>query len=354
MNWIGLNGRHHGEYWLLKSDTFDVDLDPIDEVFTGSITRISRHASSKAEDELSIEDLIARTKTAVVYLRGVDKVGTGFFVTQTGVIVTNAHVARNQETLALIMSGGIQIDAKVVYVDDDLDIALLKVAGNGFPFLPLADTSSVRQGDTVFAIGNPGDGMKFSVTRGIVSAVGLFPSAGRGTWIQTDAQINPGNSGGPLLNAQGEVIGISTQKVSKKNVSGISFALSAGDALSVMSKFYHEERVQLSAPSKIIEAPKPPEVTTASVSAALEFGTVLFSDPIHADIFVDGVLVGQVPATLSLAVGLHDVVVKRGACALLKRHYYIEKGSSITIAPPAWNVPVPNNGCHEATLLLRD
>src|SRR4051812_40177045 len=161
MNWIGLNGRHHGEYWLLKSDTFDVDLDPLHEVFTGSITRISRHASTKAEDELSIEDLIARTKTAVVYLRGVDKVGTGFFVTQTGVIVTNAHVARNQETLALIMSGGIQIDAKVVYVDDDLDIALLKVAGNGFPFLPLADTSSVRQGDTVFAIGNPGDGMKF-------------------------------------------------------------------------------------------------------------------------------------------------------------------------------------------------
>ena len=345
MTWIGLNGRHHGEYWLLKADTFDVDLDALDDVFTGSVTRISRHASTKMEDELSIEDLIARTKRAVVYLRGVDKAGTGFFVTQTGVIVTNAHVARNEESLALIMSGGIELDAKVTYVDDELDIALVKVAGNGFQFLPLADTSTVRQGDAVFAIGNPGDGMQFSVTRGIVSSVGPVPNAGRGTWIQTDAQINPGNSGGPLLNSQGEVIGISTQKVTKKNVSGISFALSAGDALSVLSKFYRDERVQLSTPPKTIEALKPSETKPGSTLPELELGTVMFSDPIHADIFVDGILTGQVPATLSLRVGIHHLVVKRDGCPVVDRYYSVIKGSSITIAPPAWNVPIPNDGC---------
>ena len=79
MNWIGLNGRHHGEYWLLKSDTFDVDLDPIDEVFTGSVmVRLSRPISPDEAAELSLEDLIAKTKPAVVFLRGLDKAGTVF------------------------------------------------------------------------------------------------------------------------------------------------------------------------------------------------------------------------------------------------------------------------------------
>src|SRR5690242_1117573 len=80
--------------------------------------------------------------------------------------------------------------------------------------------------------------MLFSVTKGIVSAVGKFGDAGPGTWIQTDAPINPGNSGGPLLNSRGEVIGINTQKLIKKNVTGIGFALSASDVLDVLRRFY--------------------------------------------------------------------------------------------------------------------
>ncbi len=68
------------------------------------------------------------------------------------------------------------------------------------PALPLAEASATHQGESVVAIGNPGDATLFSVTKGIVSAVGPFPAAGPGTWIQTDAPINPGNSGGPLVN----------------------------------------------------------------------------------------------------------------------------------------------------------
>jgi S1-C subfamily serine protease len=71
-----------------------------------------------------------------------------------------------------------------------------------------------------------------------VSAVGKFAAAGPGTWIQTDAPINPGNSGGPLLNTRGEVIGLNTQKLIKKNVTGIGFALSAEDLLDVLHRFY--------------------------------------------------------------------------------------------------------------------
>ncbi len=81
--------------------------------------------------------------------------------------------------------------------------------------------------------------MLFSVTKGMVSAVGTFPNAGPGTWIQTDTPINPSNSGGPLLNSRGEVIGINTQKLIKKNVTGIGFvARSATDLFDVLHRFY--------------------------------------------------------------------------------------------------------------------
>jgi S1-C subfamily serine protease len=268
MNWVGLNGHNHGEYFLFKTDHFHVNLDPIAGVFTGAVSERAPHgmATAAAEpssgpiasvregfrEELSLEEVVRRTKPAVVYLKGLNKSGTGFFVTETGVIATNAHVARDEESLLAVLPGGVQLEAKVVYIDGDLDIALLKVAGNKFPYLTLADTAFVQQGESVFAIGNPGDAMLFSVTKGIVSAVGKFDSAGPGTWIQTDTPINPGNSGGPLLNSRGEVIGINTQKLVKKNVTNIGFALSATDLLNVLRSFYPAKNLsmQRAAPSQ--------------------------------------------------------------------------------------------------------
>jgi len=98
--------------------------------------------------------------------------------------------------------------------------------------------ASERQGESVIAIGNPGGAMPFSVTKGIVSGVGKFSSAGPGVWIQTDASINPGNSGGPLLNARGEVIGINTLRLNKKDAAGVGFALSATDLIAVLREYY--------------------------------------------------------------------------------------------------------------------
>src|SRR5690242_15327307 len=92
--------------------------------------------------------------------------------------------------------------------------------------------------------------MLFSVTKGIVSAVGKFGDAGPGTWIQTDAPINPGNSGGPLLDTRGEVIGINTLKLIKKNVTEIGFALSATDLLHVLQRFYPNVSTATSAKSE--------------------------------------------------------------------------------------------------------
>jgi S1-C subfamily serine protease len=139
-NWIGLNGRNHGEYFLLKTKQFHVELDLILQEFNGSISaRVARNTPVDFVPKLSLEELVALTKPAVVYLKGLQKTGTGFFwVSDTGVITTNAHLARSEESLLALLPGGVQLEATVIFIDADLDIALLKVQGAGFPRLTVA------------------------------------------------------------------------------------------------------------------------------------------------------------------------------------------------------------------------
>jgi S1-C subfamily serine protease len=241
MNWVSLKGHNHGEYWLLKMKHFHVDLEPIAKVFTGKIAvDIPRDTAAAGDPEISLaaEDIVERAKPAVVRLQSLTKSGSGFFVTDTGVIATNAHLARGEQSLLVLLADGQQLEASVVHIAADRDIALVKVEGSDFPYLTLAGTGKVRQGENVIAIGNPGGAMPFSVTKGIVSAIGKFPSAGPGLWIQTDASINPGNSGGPLLNARGEVIGITTLRLNKRDVAGVGFALSASSLIEVLREYY--------------------------------------------------------------------------------------------------------------------
>src|SRR5258708_21955139 len=95
MNWISLNGRNRGEYWLFKSDHFHVDLQPISETFTGGITAKVSDAGVCLQPELSLEELVRQAKPAGVYLKGLDQAGSTFFLTCTVVIVTNAHLAHD-------------------------------------------------------------------------------------------------------------------------------------------------------------------------------------------------------------------------------------------------------------------
>ena len=276
--------------------------------------------------------------------------GSGFFATGTGVIVTNAHLARGEETLLTLLSNGQQLEARVVHIDPDLDIALAKVerpAGkNDFPHLTLTDASRVRQGENVLAIGNPGDAMLFSVTKGIVSAVGTFPNAGPGTWIQTDTPINPGNSGGPLLNARGEVIGINTQKLIKKNVTGIGFALSASDLLEVLHRFYPNAvplNEKLSAPASqpaaqnagqllASEGTESSESSQISSSSAPDgVGTVCFLGSRRRRIFIDDKFLGNAPATLKLSPGSHAVLLKSPGHADWRRILEVLKSSKVSL-----------------------
>lgn len=326
MLWVSLNGRVHAEYWLLKSDHFQVDLQPISETFTGEISATISKASVELKPALSRDELIKRTKPAVVCLRGLDKSGSGFFVTATGVIATNAHVARGEESLLAILPDGRQYPAKVVYIDDALDIALAKIDAQGakaeFPHLPLADVASVRQGESVIAVGNPGEGLLFSVTKGTVNAVGKSSANGPGTWIQTDALLNPGNSGGPLVNSRGEVVGINTLKVVKEGYSRIAFALSSSDLLEVLHRFYPDVVTPTAQNVKNASAP-PEKAVTEEESAETEsqetlppavpagVGTVIItSEPDGAEIFVDEKFHGNTPATLKLAPGSHTILLR--------------------------------------------
>jgi S1-C subfamily serine protease len=354
MEWVDLHGHSHGQYWLFKSDQFHADLDPVASTFTGSVAAPDSATPASLRSELSMEEAVRRVKPAVVCLKTLDSLGSGFFVTETGIVATNAHVARSGGSLLALLPSGVELQAKVVYIDADLDIALVKVTPPSpdfvFPLLSLADLSTVRQGDSVLAIGSPGDAMLFSVTKGIVSAVGKFASAGPGTWIQTDAPINPGNSGGPLLNSRGEVIGLNTMKLIKKNVTGIGFALSSADLLAVLRRFYpalsapvvttadssgHSSDSQAGTSSPSSE----PTVVSHStdsfppVAPSSEgFGQLtITSYPDAAEIFVDGKFVGNTPATLKLSAGPHVVLMKSPGRPDYSRTLEVPKSSKLTL-----------------------
>jgi serine protease Do len=144
--------------------------------------------------------------------------GSGFIVSPDGLIVTNRHVVDDTAaTYTVVLSDGSKHDAKVLARDTAIDLALIKIDGKNLPVLTLGDSGSLQLGQTVVAIGNALGQFSNSVTRGIVSGIDRKITAGDmggseviDQAIQTDAAINPGNSGGPLLNLDGQVIGVNT------------------------------------------------------------------------------------------------------------------------------------------------
>jgi|SRR5579863_3726423 len=351
MNWVDLHGHNHGEYWLLKSDHFHADLELISAAFTGTVAAVSAAQPAAFSLELSLEEIVKRAKPAVVCLKGLSTMGSGFFVTETGVIATNAHVARGDSSLLAILPNNVQLQARVVYIDADLDIALVKAdppsPNYAFPYLVLADITSIQQGESVLAVGNPGDAMLFSATKGIVSAVGKFPAFGPGTWIQTDAPINPGNSGGPLLNLRGQVLGLNTLKITKKNVTGIGFALSSTDLLTVLHRFYPDipnTTVRASAESpadstegvpattQLAESSTPPAQSPVSFAPPDGYGQLtITSEPDAAEIFIDGKFHGNAPATLKLPAGSHTILIKSPGRPDFTRTLELPKSSKLNL-----------------------
>lgn len=173
-------------------------------------------------------------------------VGSGFIIDGDGKILTNAHVVAGSDTVKVTLTDGRSFTGKVLGADTVTDVAVVKIDANNLPAVPLGNSDQLKPGEWAIAIGNP-LGLDNTVTEGIISATGrssrnVGVPAERVNFIQTDAAINPGNSGGPLLNAQGEVIGMNTAII--QNAQGIGFAIPINTAKNIADQLIANGKVE--------------------------------------------------------------------------------------------------------------
>ncbi|MBU0466480.1 MAG: trypsin-like peptidase domain-containing protein [Nanoarchaeota archaeon] len=176
-----------------------------------------------AQDDFSgiIEDAVK----SVVTIRTDRSIGTGFIVHSSGFIVTNYHIIiGKEENVEVVTYNRDSFQAQFIGKDELRDLALLKIPGQ-YDFLELADSSDLQAGKKVIAIGNP-LGLTLTVTEGIISALNRVGPSGLAEYVQTDVSLNPGNSGGPLIDTQGEVVGINNFKIG--GAESLGFSLESG------------------------------------------------------------------------------------------------------------------------------
>jgi putative serine protease PepD len=225
-------------------------------------TRREVSASSGSSKALTATQIYKQDSTGVVAIKAVtaegEDEGTGIVLDEKGLILTNDHVIKGATSLTVDASGSSKktTSAKIVGEEANQDLALIEVDPSGLELKPLtlARSSSVQVGDTVYAIGTP-YGLEETFTKGIVSALSREISAPDGSKIsgaiQTDAALNPGNSGGPLLDEQGQVIGVNSQiasdaaqtEGSQPGSTGVGFAISSNTVASVVKKIEAGEGV---------------------------------------------------------------------------------------------------------------
>jgi len=174
--------------------------------------------------------------------------GSGIVVSSDGYVLTNNHVIENADEIEVTLSNGESYEAELIGSDPANDIAVIKILNppENLEVAPLGDSSTLRVGDLVIAIGNP-FGLDRTATMGIVSSLNRSIKSEQGYimegLIQTDASINPGNSGGPLVNSRGEVIGINTAILTTSGGSiGIGFAIPINKAKAIMERMIKEDR----------------------------------------------------------------------------------------------------------------
>jgi len=256
---------------------------PVTEVGKASGERPSQAPEVLRQLNSAMENLTAKVSPAVVQIlvTGLGEVespahgetaliarqhavGSGVIVGPNGYIITNAHVVEGAQRIRVVLpmpsvdfpqiapvGKEHVLDARLIGVHKETDLALLKIEQTGLPTLELGSARRVRQGELVFAIGSP-EGLQNSVTMGVVSAVGRQPDPDHPmVYIQTDAPINPGNSGGPLVDMDGYVVGINTMILSQGGGSeGLGFAIPARVVDFVyksLRKYGHVHRVEIEA-----------------------------------------------------------------------------------------------------------
>ena len=175
-----------------------------------------------------------------------EEAGSGWIIDSNGLVVTNNHVVEGASSVTVTLEDGRTFAAQAVYSDAFSDLAVIKIDAQNLPAAKLGDSSSLRMGDWVVAIGNS-LGMGISATKGIVSATGVSVTESTGNTlynlIQTDAAINAGNSGGPLVNLAGEVIGVNSVKISDVGVEGMGYAISIEEAHPILQQLISDGHI---------------------------------------------------------------------------------------------------------------
>ncbi len=174
------------------------------------------------------------------FIRGtVQGAGSGWVFDESGIIVTNNHVIEGAQSITVELEDGTTYTPVDVKTDPANDIAILRINAGKLPALKVGDVSKLRVGDWVVTVGNA-LGLGISVKDGIVSRLGVnvqvSPTESYSNLIETNAAINPGNSGGPLVNLSGEVMGITSLKLSTAGVEGMGYAINIGDAILVIQE----------------------------------------------------------------------------------------------------------------------
>ncbi|XP_056131149.1 serine protease HTRA1B [Lampris incognitus] len=252
----GSDGRTYPSVCRLTAENKRADLSgtlPVILVHKGPCRSDTQHQGSIRYKFNFIADVVDKIAPAVVHLELFRRLpfsneevlvssGSGFIVSEDGWIVTNAHVLNNKQRTKVELKSGEQFDATVKDMDQKLDVALIKIESNTpLPVLHLGQSSDLRPGEFVVAVGSPFS-LQNTVTTGIISTaqrngteLGFRDSDME--YIQTDAIINYGNSGGPLVNLDGEVIGINTLKVT----AGISFAIPVDRIRQFLAESHHRQ-----------------------------------------------------------------------------------------------------------------
>jgi serine protease Do len=251
-----------------------------------NVTQIQRVETSPFEDPFWRMFFEPREIT-----KRVKGLGSGFLISQDGYILTNEHVVHNASEIVVTTTDGKQFNAQLAGSDFLFDVALLKIKGTGFPFIPFGDSRDILIGEWVIALGNPFGlfdvNTKPTVTVGVVSATGMnfkgelrIEGRSYGDMIQTDAAINGGNSGGPLVNSMGECIGINAFIISgsdyEKTSIGIGFAIPIHRVKDILPALKMRGRVERESWTGI-------EVRDLSASEALRLG-ISVRDGVRIDV----------------------------------------------------------------------
>jgi len=224
-------GRNQGRLRKVEDDS--ILLDAYSEAVVSCTEKVSP----------AVVNIKVRKKTRS--RNGSEAGGSGFVISPEGFIVTNCHVAENNEELQVELQDGRTFAADLVGLDPYTDLAVLKIYTDNLPFISFRNNTDLKVGQLAIAIGNP-FGFQCTVTSGVVSALGrtLQSRSGRmiDNVIQTDAALNPGNSGGPLVDSTGLVIGVNTAII--REAQGICFAIGAGTAEYIVGKLIMNGRIR--------------------------------------------------------------------------------------------------------------